>query len=491
MNKITLKNIAHTYFIKEVSILFLLSVLFLFFASTWTSPFYSYCLGDDSSFYSMVGRGILHGYVPYKNFFDLKGPYLFFIQSFGQFISRGKLGIFLFQIPFCFAAILHVWKIARLFLNYKKACIVMGFFLLVYTATLWGGNTAEEYSLPFSMICLYYTCLWILHKDIDKLSKYACTFGLSTGIMVFMKITLTAPIFAMILCILFLLIREKAYFQILSSIGSFLFGFFISLFPVVIYFSYHGAIEDLIYQEFIFGFLRGTDYGESFNLLWELKLSAFYVVFFFALFQKSLKAPFRILLFTMSVIGYIFLHLGTPFIYYFTSTLPVFVLGLSLFLQLNDPFVITLKLSFLIPLLAFFVFSGFYVGEALNRIGDCIDAKTNPYYQNYYEQSLELCSLIPEQERQSIYCLESSCTWFEINQVLPAYKYQINLPFFIALDPSIEWDLYYYFLNNQAKWLVTSPLEDLDIPDSIKDVVRYRYELITFNDFHELYTLRR
>ena len=98
----------------------------------------------------------------------------------------------------------------------------------------------------------------------------------------------------------------------------------------------------------------------------------------------------------MSVIGYIFLHLGTPFIYYFTSTLPVFVLGLSLFLQLNDPFVITLKLSFLIPLLAFFVFSGFYVGEALNRIGDCIDAKTNPYYQNYYEQSLELCSLIPD-----------------------------------------------------------------------------------------------
>ncbi len=48
----------------------------------------------------MVGRGIVEGRTPYVDFYDLKGPYLFFINALGQLLHRGRLGIFLIEIPF-------------------------------------------------------------------------------------------------------------------------------------------------------------------------------------------------------------------------------------------------------------------------------------------------------------------------------------------------------------------------------------------------------
>ena len=86
----------------EYVILLLVTVVFLLAFSLWTSPFYRNWYGCDASFFSMVGRGITQGLVPYKDFFDLKGPYFFFIQALGQLLHKDRTAAFLIQILFYF-----------------------------------------------------------------------------------------------------------------------------------------------------------------------------------------------------------------------------------------------------------------------------------------------------------------------------------------------------------------------------------------------------
>ena len=72
-----------------------ISVLFLLFAYESTSPLYPYIHGLDSSFFMMTGRMVADGKVPYLDFFDMKGPMIFFIEGLGQRLIDGKTGIFL------------------------------------------------------------------------------------------------------------------------------------------------------------------------------------------------------------------------------------------------------------------------------------------------------------------------------------------------------------------------------------------------------------
>ncbi|MBR6007868.1 MAG: hypothetical protein IK056_02150, partial [Clostridia bacterium] len=76
----------------------LLSLAGLSLFSVTTSPLYPYSTGYDSLFFMTVGKGMTKGLLPYRDFFDMKGPYMFLIQYLGQLIWYGKTGIFLLQV---------------------------------------------------------------------------------------------------------------------------------------------------------------------------------------------------------------------------------------------------------------------------------------------------------------------------------------------------------------------------------------------------------
>lgn len=80
---------------KYLGITAVVSVLFLLLAYESTSPLYPYVHGLDSSFFMMTGRMVADGKVPYLDFFDMKGPIIFFIEGLGQWLIDGKMGIFL------------------------------------------------------------------------------------------------------------------------------------------------------------------------------------------------------------------------------------------------------------------------------------------------------------------------------------------------------------------------------------------------------------
>ena len=61
----------------------ILTFVFLAVFSYYTSPITTCDNGADAAFFRLVGQGMTQGYLPYRDFFDMKGPFLFFIEYIG------------------------------------------------------------------------------------------------------------------------------------------------------------------------------------------------------------------------------------------------------------------------------------------------------------------------------------------------------------------------------------------------------------------------
>lgn len=477
----------------EYVILFLVSVVFLLAFSLWTSPFYRNWYGCDASFFSMVGRGITQGLVPYRDFFDLKGPYFFFIQALGQLLHKDRTGVFLIQVPFLFFSLALINRLAGLYLSKKKSAAVLFLFLFTHVSTLWGGNTLEEFCLPLNLLCLYLTAKH-LKKDgqpIWKLPKRtAAIIGACLGIIIFSKITVAAPILGITCAIVFLFIVNRKYRELFSFLLFFLLGVLAAIVPVFLYFGYHGAIGEMLYCVFRFAFKRSVDFSESFNIIWEIKLSGCIFAFLFAcLHRNALSDAARMILIGMSTATYLLLHLGNPFIYYFTTAYPSLLFSLILLLSVYDPLIIfhNVRQGCCLFLLSIYLF--YYISCSMGTVHILVYDRDNPYYEEYYAEAANLATLIPKWERDSVFCFSTDMTWFEANQIMPCYKYQVNLQFFIALDPQIELNIISYLKNTPPKWLIVGSSFENDIP-SLFMLVDQKYECISSNSTGNLYLLK-
>lgn len=77
------------------------------------------------------------GYLPYRDFFDQKGPYLFFIQWLAQIIWSGRVGIFILEVLSVASSCFLCYKTASLFLKrtwlrYGSVIILLGLLMLFF-----------------------------------------------------------------------------------------------------------------------------------------------------------------------------------------------------------------------------------------------------------------------------------------------------------------------------------------------------------------------
>ena len=136
-------------------------MIFILMASSWTSPLFRGAYGYDSAFFSMMGRAILVGKVPYRDYFDIKGPAFFFLEAVGQLLHKDRMGIFLLQLIAISFVTFYLYRICKLFLlNWGHIVLIFFAFYFIYFTCLWGGNSVEEFCLPLNMVCLYYGFLY-------------------------------------------------------------------------------------------------------------------------------------------------------------------------------------------------------------------------------------------------------------------------------------------------------------------------------------------
>lgn len=477
-------------------ILLLFSALFLLLFSLWTSPFYRNWYGCDASFFTMSGRGILHGWVPYRDFFDLKGPCFFFIEALGQFLCKGRTGAFLLQVIALFFSYVLIIRICRLFISRAKTIFVLGVFSFFNIATLWGGNTLEEYMLPLSLLVLYLV-LRDFYRDATQSIKASTALitGLCFGILLFSKITVGAPVAGIVFAICIFFIKNRRMKELLEFLLFSFLGVLIVTTIIFIYFSYYGMLREMLYSVFVFAFKRSMDFGETYNLRWELKISPCYFALAFVLFQvirskekEMVKKNSFILTVTAStaLITAVCLHLGTPFIYYFTTVYPVLVPALIAMFVLYEPFTLFKTLRLDLPLLLFLIPLCYYASHSASTLNTVIYGRNNGYYQSYYEKAKEMASLIPDCDKDSVYSFNMDMQWFEIMDVLPCYPYTINLQFFVSLDKSIQNNIINRLNDSPPKWVVVGGDLYSYLPD-IAEQFFPKYTLIYESDYGSLY----
>ncbi len=227
----------------------LLSFIIVYFYESAISP-RDGIFGADSSVFKTIARSWIDGNIPYRDLFDHKGPYLYLFNVIGLSLSE-NWGLYLLasinlSIVTCF-----LWLISRNSLKdirQQYACIC--FFLACYICVNDGGNMTESWSLPFCVIPLY-----LYHSDILNGYKklwHNIVYGACFGIVAFIRIN-NGIIPASIILVLFIeAIRDKDFKLMLKQIGLQIAGLLFAILPAILYFSYHGALDDLIYANYIF-----------------------------------------------------------------------------------------------------------------------------------------------------------------------------------------------------------------------------------------------
>lgn len=150
--------------------LFLLFTGFIFVLnfSYSTSPLTPYYWGGDTAQFLTIGKAWCLGKIPYKEMFDHKGPFIFFVDMVGFALTRGKstIGVFTLQVVFMLFSLIAFYKIGRLFLDSASFGIMTCLMALICTKLNYvEGNTVEEYCVPFIAWSLYGITKWFKGED--------------------------------------------------------------------------------------------------------------------------------------------------------------------------------------------------------------------------------------------------------------------------------------------------------------------------------------
>ena len=228
---------------------------------------------DDANSYFTMGKSMMHGILIYRDIFDQKGPWLYFLYGLCSLVSRTTFaGVFLMEIAFGALDLLAAYRIFRLRLGEAASLALMAPSLAVMCATrsfYWGGS-AEELCLPAILWTLYLVMRQLLGEKRSGLPapfSYSVIFaaGLMSGYVAGIKFTILGFFFAFMVLVMFL---SRSVKRFLISCAVFLAGMFLPFVPWLIYFGVRGALADwyrvYIYANvFLYSTFGAADKGES------------------------------------------------------------------------------------------------------------------------------------------------------------------------------------------------------------------------------------
>ena len=267
--------------IEKFSIVLIL--LFIAFVLSMKSGFNYFTKGGtnatDGDVFNCIGWLMKQGFVPYRDIFDHKGVFLYFLQYIGAFFGQYR-GIYVVEVFFLTSSVFGCYIIAHKFSNKVTSIFVV---LLVFArySDCGYGNCVEEYSVLFQIIALYYfldffknTKRYVIDNDgqIDNFAKenkwcdfrvlitggcFACTF--------FMKANFCAIWIVFCIAIAIFCIQRKYWRTFIKFIISFFVGVLVVTVPIIIYLLKNAAMQDFIYDYFVFNRLY-TSNGDRVTL---------------------------------------------------------------------------------------------------------------------------------------------------------------------------------------------------------------------------------
>lgn len=451
------------------AMLFLTSVLFVYFFSTSTSPLYN-SLGDDSSIFQAVGKGWAEGYLPYVDLFENKGPLIFLVDALGYMIYP-RSGIMFLQIPAMYLSMLFAWRSLGLFLSGKARVAAAVFMIIHYALYSLDGNRTEEWSMPFLMAATY--CFLRTLKDGICPATFGFIYGLGFGACTLLRMINGLPICCYALLSAIFLIQARDFKALRKNILNFCAGFVIICMPFVIYFAAHGALYDMLYGTILLNVLYSAQ-RENYLLNHLGDYTAYIVGNFMPLYLLILVsvlvliknksrlamsglfcgAAMLTLMFKLSpYFGYC--ALNTPPLLIFFAVLAAF---LKNFRELWSVKRISLKRMICKVIVGLFMIYPIVHFNLL--IGKVIEEKSDfaiNYNRKEASELLRLKEILPPDERNSVMFWGEgflASHWILATGIFPSCRFFGNVKAFANVDPNIKLEWLETAHNNPPQWII-------------------------------------
>lgn len=468
------------------------SIAFLGIFSVYTSPL-TKLQGGDAAFFRLVGQAMTNGMLPYRDFFDMKGPYLFLIEYLSQLFCFGRFGCFIYQCINLFAILLildRIHLIAAAGLGYIKRFILLLPYAWIMAATFEGGNLTEEFSLPFILICVYYAVKYLCTHDQHRHpARYAMLYGACFGILSLIRITNAVTICVFVLYILITLVVKKSYKNILHNAIAFIAGFVLGIAPAVLYCLYHGIFTEMLNCVFLFGLTYANEDGMIHWFFLQIDKLIFVLPLLLPTVIASVSSyknqAIRHLIWLDLIFLLLVLSTGRSYPHYFTLIIPHTALGFVIVahdISCNDPQAKTAHKYAAIVCVFLVSLSGMVIKHG----GFFLLSSTSDRWVDH--NAISIAEKIPENDRNSVYTYGIGSAWYTQTGLYPCIKYCAWQQSYIQLKPEIKDELIETFQSTPPHFVVTNKTEQ---PEFLQTVLNQQYYLFAENDSYDLWALTK
>lgn len=420
-------------------------------------PDYSF----DFAIFKTMGEIWRDGGLPYRDFFDHKGPIHYLVYTIALSIAPGKLGILLlFSLLNAISLYFSYLIVKHLTSNKYLIAAAIVLFLITLANYTEGGATVEELSLPFQIIPLFLSIKFFKNRSLDlRIPALIC--GLCFALVALIRINNNCILCGCGIAIIWMLVQEKRYKELLSTILFFLLGCFIICLPCIFYFQSKGILDDVIFGTFTFNF----DYRSKWdgNKDWRdycynssFLLPCFILPVAGWCYKQKNSLNFIVLCISVSVITFLTFYNSNGFKHYFLLVIPIviFCIGLCQGLQLWKRLSIVGLLIFPFVIRA----NQFATRHAFN-------------YTPGISANYKLINKIPGHDLDSVYNYGNyyGILWLDVKGHKPVGRFSFLQGRLARINDRIEKEIECAFVASNPKWIISSfpintmyPMENLD-----------------------------
>ena len=459
MNELILLYMGYKKNIISFAILAVLALLVFPYINPLTNIYYG-----DSSVYMVISEAFLYGKIPYKDYFDDKGPLFYLFQIAGQYVGRGNVGIFILFV-------LNLFFVLKLFCKIStenhidNKPFLYTIITIVFVACM-VGNTSEEWSILFQMAPLFLFFRYLKSNRLPYL--YSFIYGVCFASIFLIRLNNAVVNCAIIFTHIIVLLRNRKYQELLQHLFFGLIGFLVAIVPFVLFFIYKDGIEELI-RMYVFDFNYFKVFHNSnpniiiYNIL--LLSCCPLLAYYTWKARNNIRFELRMMCYTISVLTFLLYYKSAGFSHYFMVVIPVFILLLiiKLFNRERKYYLLSVLVVALpyTPLFArtcarFVIYNIVYQIPALyEKTGD-IGGKPQKITNDY----AEIMSRIPEKDKDSIYMYNTfPFSGIMINSGHSPIGHHFYLQDILydvdkITDSKIEKEINYYILHHKARWVI-------------------------------------
>lgn len=445
----------------------------------------------DSSIFNIIGKYWSKGYVPYIDLFDHKGPIIFFINMLGWLLFNNERGILFFQIIAIYVSLIFLWKITKLEFsdkNKKKGLFLVILSLSYLVVTYFFGNMTEEFCLPFIIASMYYNLKYIKGYVEDKTTnhnlKYSLLYGISFAVCFLTRVTNAVSICAGIIAILYILIKEKKYKEIIKNGLCFIGGFLLLVVPFAIYFALNNSFNEFLNGTIFFNIeyaAKNTSWRSDKNLIVQIIK---YLVYFFPTYTMIILGAIKIKK-KQKEVGIYYIILGILETIMFISQKIFRHYGIILL-----PNILLLLIEFEKSKLKNIYKKVIYVIVILVTIGSYIKVTAlNIKKPLNVEKFDAILSTLNEEDKKSfiIWNCGTEVKAYEHYDIKPYYKYFVSQEWHSSFSDTIAKDIHDTFYNGDVKWILGYGTLEKSL---IGDVISEKYEEYSKQDDMILYRIK-